>query len=243
MTKIVFCTYGSSPALLHARNRLQSWGYEVAQEPSAAVTHLLLPVPSLDGGCVKGAGPLSEILPRLGADVTVFGGNLSTLPCRCVDFLQDEYYLKENAAITAQCAIVTAQQHFHKALRGAAVLIIGWGRIGKHLASLLRAAGASVTVAVRKATDLQALTDQGYSGISLTDLKPCRYALIFNTAPAPVLQEAETDPDAVLIDLASVRGIQGNRVIWARGLPGKDAPEASGALIAKTALRYALGKE
>ena len=45
------------------------------------------------------------------------------------------------------------------------------------------------------------------------------------------------------MDLASVRGISGDRVIWARGLPNQDAPEESGMLIAKTALRFALGKE
>ena len=45
------------------------------------------------------------------------------------------------------------------------------------------------------------------------------------------------------MDLASVRGIAGDRVDHALALPGKDAPQESGNLIAKTALRYALGKE
>ena len=39
------------------------------------------------------------------------------------------------------------------------------------------------------------------------------------------------------IDLASVVGMEGKRIIYARGLPGKDAPETSGELIARTVLR------
>jgi hypothetical protein len=70
-----------------------------------------------------------------------------------------------------------------------------------------------------------------------------QYAIIINTAPAPVMTQAETKKDALLMDLASVRGIAGDRVDHALALPGKDAPQESGKLIAKTALRYALGKE
>lgn len=39
------------------------------------------------------------------------------------------------------------------------------------------------------------------------------------------------------IDLASKPGIGGTDVLWARGLPGKFAPESAGKLIAQTILR------
>ena len=73
--------------------------------------------------------------------------------------------------------------------------------------------------------------------------KAREFDVVYNTAPASVLFAGECREDAVLIDLSSTEGIFGNGVIRARGLPGKDAPEDSGALIAKTVLRYALGKE
>ena len=47
MEKIIFSTYGVSPALHHARNSLESWGYPVTADPAQA-THVLLPVPSFD---------------------------------------------------------------------------------------------------------------------------------------------------------------------------------------------------
>lgn len=234
MEKIVFSTYGQSPALIHARNYLKSWGYTVSPDPAAA-THLLLPVPSFDdAGNIKGGGSL----PQLQEDAVVFGGNLQKLTGRKVDFLQDAYYLEENAAITARCALKYAPIR-----TGATVLLIGWGRIGKHLAQLLKDAGTKVTVAVRKEADLLALQEKGFHAVYLLDMKAREYEIVFNTAPASVLFSGECREDAVLVDLASVSGIFGKGVIWARGLPGKDAPEESGALIAKTALRYALGKE
>ena len=41
----------------------------------------------------------------------------------------------------------------------------------------------------------------------------------------------------IKIDLASAKGIAGDDVIWARGLPGIHAPESSGRLIAETFVR------
>ena len=234
MAKIVFSTYGHSPALVYARNFLEGWGYRIHDDIGQS-THLLLPVPSFDeAGNIKGSGPL----PQIPACVTVFGGNLQSYAGRKADFLQDPYYLQENAAITAQCALKYADIS-----KGTRVLVIGWGRIGKALCPLLAELGATVTVAVRREESYQNVSEGGFQAVYMQDLRPCTFDVVYNTAPASVLFSGECREDAVLIDLSSYEGIFGNGVIRARGLPGKDAPEASGALIAKTALRYALGKD
>ena len=234
MNKIVFSTYGHSPALVHARNYLESWGYCVMDDVSLA-THLLLPVPSFDeAGNVKGGGTV----PDLPAGTMVLGGNLQAYEGAKIDFLQDPYYLEENAAITAHCALKYAD-----ILPGTRVLVIGWGRIGKMLCPLLAELGAQITVAVRKEESFQAVEEGGFQAVYMQDMKPREFDVVYNTAPASVLFSGECREDAVLIDLSSWEGIFGKGVIRARGLPGKDAPEDSGALIAKTALRYALGKE
>ena len=82
----------------------------------------------------------------------------------------------------------------------------------------------------------------GFSAVDSEQIDAGKYRLIINTAPALILEERQCRQDAVLIDLASKKGIVGDGVIWARGLPGKHAPESSGILIAQTLLRY-LGKE
>jgi hypothetical protein len=234
MNKIVFSTYGHSPALLHARNYLKDWGYAVS-DMRATATHLLLPVPSFDeDGNVKGSGPL----PELQEGLVLMGGNLQGYTGRKVDFLQDPYYLGENAATPARCAQKSAPVK-----AGTRVLVIGWGRIGKMLCPLLAELGAEVTAAVRKESSFREAEEGGFRAIFMQDLKPRQFDVVYNTAPASVLFSGECREDAVLVDLSSYEGIFGKGVIRARGLPGKDAPEESGALIAKTALRYALGKE
>ena len=148
----------------------------------------------------------------------------------------------ENAAITARCAFARIRQS-RPITADTGVLIIGWGRIGKQLAPLLQASGAAVTVSARKAADLQEVTAQGYSAVE-TGLWDTRgFDIIVNTVPAPLLDQTDTKPEALLMDLASLRGIEGDRVIWARGLPNSDAPEESGMLIAETAVRFLSGKE
>ena len=100
---------------------------------------------------------------------------------------------------------------------------------------MLAALGAEVTVAVRKEKDRAMAQALGYG---VTDLNGglSRYRIIFNTAPAPVFTEAQL-PNCIKIDRASKKGLAGDDVIWARGLPGKMLPESSGRLIAKTILR------
>jgi dipicolinate synthase subunit A len=243
MKQPVFYTAGATDALLQARNHLTDWGHTVSPTPCNDVSHLLLPVPSFDQpGMIKGGIPLQSVVEKLPEDLVILGGNLSNLSQRHVDFLKDPYYLNENAAITAHCAVKLLQEQCIS-MDGIRVLVIGWGRIGKHLLPLLKAKGADVCAAVRKESDLAALHQLGNNGISLKEWNPRQFQIIINTAPAHVLDENQADPSAVLMDLASVKGIEGDRVIWARGLPNKKAPDRSGLLIAKTALRYALGRE
>ena len=244
MKQTVFCTAGDSASLRQARNQLLQWGYEVVSAPDSHITHLLLPVPSFEGADrIKGNVSLHEVLQNTPKDAIILGGNLPDLPRKTVDFLKDEYYLAENAAITAHCTMELLSQKHHRPHQAGDILIIGWGRIGKQLSSLLKAQGVNVTVAVRKNADMHILQQLGYEAIKTDQWNPKKYHIIINTAPAQVLTQEEADPDALLIDLASVKGITGDRTIWARGLPNQYAPDLSGILIAKTALRYALGKE
>lgn len=243
MKRICFCTAGASPALTYARNQLMDWGYAVTGKPEDAVTHLLLPVPSLEeSGAIRGGAAWEEFLPQLPPQVTVLGGGLPELPCKSVDFLKDAYYVGENAAITARCAMDILSRRAGS-VADAAVLVIGWGRIGKSLTQLLPAAGARVTVAARNPDDRAALRAMHIPATAFPIADANRFDIIINTVPAPVLHSRDAAENALLLDLASIRGISGERVLWERGLPGRMAPEASGTLIAKTALRYALEKE
>lgn len=236
----IFYSTGHTDALVHAIRLLHDAGVEFLPCPDRHATHLLLPVPSFDAeGRIKGGGSLEALLWQLPEDVVIIGGMLDRpelTKYQTIDLLQDPTYVAENAAITAYCAIRLAMQQLPVMLKHCPTLIVGWGRIGKCLARLLRQMDASVTVAARKETDRAMAKALGYAAVDTDGLNPRPYRLIFNTAPEMVLSACPGR--AVKIDLASKPGIGGADVIWARGLPGKDAPESSGALIAQTVLHY-----
>ena len=241
MSRYIFYPINRSQVLQAAGEALKSRGYGVVDRPCESVTHLLLPVPSFDpGGTVKGGIPLDDILSQLHRDVTVIGGNLDHPALegyKTIDLLQDPFYLARNAAITAHCALGLILTGLPVTLPEQEVLIIGYGRIGKCMADLLRNIGARVTVAARKETDRAMAESLGHRSITPNEWTPDQYRIIVNTVPAPVLDAAQCNSNALLLDLASSRGIIGERVNWARGLPGICTPETSGHLIAETVLR------
>jgi dipicolinate synthase subunit A len=143
--------------------------------------------------------------------------------------------------ITAYCAIELAQKEMAVTWEDCPVLLLGWGRIGKCLGSLLKNLGAQVSIAARKETDLAMIAALGCDGreISQLDYILRRYRVIFNTVPFPVLSRAQAElcrEDCVLVELASAPGIDAPNVIDGRGLPGKMAPESAGKLIARTVM-------
>lgn len=234
-----FCTAGSTAALKYAAATLWADGWEY----DASAKILLLPVPSFDSdGRIMGGGRLEDCLTD---DTIVFGGHLNHKALDghiCIDLLQDHRYLAENAAITAHCALRYALEGSPAILQDSCVLVVGWGRIGKCLSDLLKKLGAKVSIYARKESDRAMAVALGFDAVddlSTEDLS--KYTIIYNTVPQMLLPEGMLSIEQIKIDLASHPGIGGKDVIWARGLPNKDAPKSSGQLIAKTVER--LGKE
>ena len=251
MTRHIFYNNGKTAAMAHAEAILRRIGCRFASEPGPDVTHLLLDAPSFDAsGALRGGGDIGALLPYFDKRITIVGGNLPDKlhDYHTIDLLQDDLYLAENADITAHCALTVALPNLPVTLKTCPVLVIGWGRIGKCLARLLRRLGADVTVAARKSSDRAMLTALGYHATTLSspEKELPTYRIIFNTAPAPIFSKeilAQSAAKCLKIDLASIRGLEAEDVIWARGLPNTHAPETSGTLIAKTILRLMDEKE
>ena len=115
-----------SEAVRYAADYLSKLGLCMTTKPAPDVTHLLLPVPSFPNGDEY----LAHILTDLPDDVIVSGGNLNSalLEHNCkVDFLQDPFYLAENAAITSRCAVEILK--YKIPMPDCPILILGWGRI------------------------------------------------------------------------------------------------------------------
>ena len=232
MKQLTFTTLGHSAALDYATKELKELGW--TYQDNAPI--VLLPIPSFDpDGQIKGGGSIDD-LPQ---DALIIGGNLAPIKKRkSIDLLQHPLYLSENAAITAHCAVCIAMENLPVTLQDCPVFVAGWGRIGKCLVRILRSLGANVTVAARSESDRALAEALGYEVADITagTMNLAKYRVIFNTIPAMVLPEGKLSTcqcNCLKIDLASLPGIAGSDVIWARGLPNLDAPESSGKLIAK----------
>ena len=218
MSDLKVCCTPGNPALQYAAAKLAEAGIAVTAIPDEDTTHLLLPVPT-------------RCFDTLPENVVIVGGNLHCLPgYRVMDLLKDPAYLEENAAITARCALKLVELDW----QNVPVLILGFGRIGKRLAHLLQEAGAAVTIAARKDSDLTLAQELGYGRIFLAQAQAMLpgFRVVFNTVPAMILSTAAA-PNCIPVELASKPGMVGNGIIDGRGLPGRYDPEASGALIAR----------
>jgi len=241
----LFFTCGDTSALNYALAHLKHAGCRFAESADDSVTHLILPVPSFEpDGTIKGGGNLSDLIKKVTKSTVIIGGNLSCPELdefRKIDLLKDEHYLAQNAALTAHCAVKIAMNQMKITFSGCPVLIIGWGRIGKCLADLLRKLGSDVSIAARKESARAMISALGYDAVDTAGIDTSGYKVICNTVPAMVCPQYSNQ--GLVIDLASKKGINGLAVIWARGLPSKEVPESSGYLIAETILRLLFGKE
>ena len=233
-----------SEAIRYAGEYLSEMGLQITRKAAPDISHVLLPVPSFSSGDEY----LAHVLTDLSDDVIISGGNLNSPLLEgyaAVDFLQDPYYLAENAAITADCTLRIIKNKLTSPLSSCPILIIGWGRIGKCLCKLFENEGAAVTVAARKDRDRAMCSALGCRSISIDAAadEADHYDVVVNTVPALVLPNIKAKEDALILELASKPGISGKNILDCRGLPGKMAPEVSGRLIAKTFIRLSLGKE
>lgn len=195
---------------------------------------------------------LSKIIKK---DALILGGRIPKEVLKifksnkCIDYYNREELMIKNAVPTAEGAIEIAMEETPVTIKESNCLIIGYGRIGKVLSALLKSLGANVCVSARKYSDLAWIDVNGYKSVHNDNLKSIasNYDLIFNTAPALILDEdilKTINPDCVVIDLASKPGgvdfekaqDLGLKVIWALSLPGKCAPISSGKIIKETIL-------
>ena len=246
LNHVLIYPIGTTDACAYAGAFLEQSGFHLTDHPTPEVTHLLLDVPSFAAdGSLRGGGSLTDALERLPAGITVIGGKLNhpvLTDYPVLDLLLDPEYLARNGAITAECALRVAYPLLSTVLPDTPALVIGWGRIGKSLTKLLSNLGCPVTIAARNPADRAMATALGYNTADIQRIPGILpgICLLFNTAPAPILDSGALDEfgKCIKIDLASSPGLEGPDVVYARGLPGQYAPESSGKLIAGTIARH-----
>lgn len=219
--------------------------------------YIILPVPASRNKKVINAPfsnadiVLSEKLFSNLKNKVVFAGIVSSLieyvkpsGLHIRDYYQREDFLIPNALLTAEGAVSIALKEYGKSIFSSRCLVVGFGRIGKILAKLLKNMGAKVTVSARSVKDISLAKISGFETTNVSKIdEKAEFDLIFNTVPALVLDAVALSflsSARMIIDLASAPGGTdkfaaeelGIKLIPALGIPGKCFPEAAGEIIA-----------
>ena len=154
-----------------------------------------------------------------------------------LDFFGDDNIAILNAIPTAEGAIQTAMEESYRTLFDSRCLVLGYGRCGKILASMLKGIGANVSVSYRKETDLAYIKSYGLKPLNLYNMEDYifSYDFIFNTIPSQILDRSileKVNKKTIIIDLAQAPGGVDYKyardldlkAIYCPGLPGRVAP-------------------
>ena len=165
---------------------------------------------------------------------------------KLVEIADDNELAILNSIPTAEGAVRLAQERSQTTIHGSRALVVGLGRCGTTLASLLKGMGAEVAVAARRRSDLARAVSLGMTPVCIREmrsqLKEMDY--IFNSVPDLVLSREELNSTAsrvVIIDIASSPGgvdfsaaQELNRVaVLAPGIPGKFTPQTAGRILGR----------
>lgn len=253
---------GGDARFLHTRQYFIDRGYKVNSVFLSSGENSLkkvgktvvLPLPAarmgkLNAPFADGEISLDAVLDALDEKAQVFGGMLpknfilksNERGIKTFDYYENEMLLTENAFLTAKglkkmLSESRVETEYEKAL------VVGFGRCGKAISSVLAFSGADVTVVSSKAKSIVE-----YSAIPFEKLERevSRYSLIVNTVPSLVIDEnviSRMKKNAVIAEIASAPyGIDFGaaqrydiKTIKAVSLPGKYFPEEAGVAIAKT---------
>ncbi len=216
---------------------------------------VLLPVPQT-------AKYLEENITKLQKGQLVFGCHFPApllelcvkKEVRCIDYMQEEGFASRNAIATAEGAVAEALKSGCVSIHGSNSLVVGYGRCGEVLAEKLAALKANVTVMDRKEEKRARAETYGCQAVDFTmpATNMSEFDFIFNTVPAPVLDEhflANVKKDVTIVDIASKPGgvdfeycrkhsIDANLCL---GLPGKYAPKSAAAILMEVIRKTIMG--
>ncbi len=153
------------------------------------------------------------------------------------DYTTDESFALLNALPSAEGALYCIMGKQKKVLQGLTVIILGYGRIAKLLATMLFNLGCKVKVVARRPESRADAESVGFSSHTIEDM-PCLIAdadVFVNTVPSQLVGQeilSRARPDIHLLDLASLPGgfikeeaqQLGLAIEWAPGLPALYSP-------------------
>lgn len=209
---------------------------------------IILPIPSFTASGIlnlKGAPDTlnkEAFFQRFSPDSFIITCNCEAEGRRFLDINKYEPFVFSNAVPSAEGAIALAMQNSDITLYKSRSLVIGYGRIGKLIASRLKGFCGSVSVVARKEKDRLVASSKGYESLDFPDIdvKIDEFDFIFQTVPFLTLTRDRIDKITGLIVEISSKGLgtdmeyakeKGVRLIYAPGIPEKYSSKTAGNIL------------
>lgn len=171
-----------------------------------------------------------------------YGGTASLKKLPGINILEDERYIENNAALTAESFIKVVHEKYGIKLNNSSVIITGFGHVAKALLKVLKKYDCQITMAVRNPFVIKEIRDLGIDVVLLNELSLhiSDKNIIVNTVPANIFSTdilRQIRPTSFLFDLASSpcgldhTKINSPNIVQELGLPGKYAPDKEAAMI------------
>lgn len=167
-----------------------------------------------------------------------------------LSYFDDEAFVVKNAYLTAEGALAYVIQNTNITIKQMPVLVLGYGRLGKSVAKLLKDNYAIVDVATDDNTEYALASIYADKVFTLSEYQHSlgEYKVVVNTIPQQILKGEVLkllDKDCFVMDLASKPGgvnfqeadILGIKYMHALGIPGKTSPKTAGQFIAESILK------
>jgi dipicolinate synthase subunit A len=167
-----------------------------------------------------------------------------------MNYFDDEAFVVKNAYLTAEGALSYIIQNTHTSIKHMSVLVLGYGRVGKSAAKLLKDNYAAVSVATDDNTEYALASIFADKALTLSEFTAniSQYETIVNTIPQVILKGdilKLIDKDCFLLDLASKPGgidfaaaeRLGLKFMHALGIPGKTSPKTAAVFIKESILK------
>lgn len=214
---------------------------------------IVLPMPlTRDGETIYTPGaeipPSFDTIRRFAECGTlIFAGDecekLSELCANCgfmpINYAKYEPLTLKNAALTAEAAVCLLSESTEQSLIESRILITGYGRISKMTGFRLKAFGAEVTIAARRAEQRTQAALDGFATVEIEKISEIisDFEYIVNTVPEEIFGDSLSYAHGVFLELATLPNNPPKnakiKYIHGGGLPGKHYPETAGKYIAQ----------
>lgn len=269
------CAYG----LLDDEISLIGKVYDSPQRVIESSDVIILPLPATkDNIYVFSKSPnikikLSDIANEMNDKKIIFGGILPKyfcdmcrdVGCEVIDYYGCENLVYKNATATAEGAVMIAMSNTPDTVKDSKYSIIGYGRIAKQLAYMLKSLGGNITIMARSDMAIADAIKNGYRTFKLESIAGDEYykkmaevidscSVVFNTVPSIILNEEVLKKQKnlpIYVELASSPGgidseyarIKRIKNIYAPSLPGRYAPRSAGKYIFEEIIRLLSDKQ